>query len=124
MLIKPLTSLTLATASGLLFAASADASPRFTIENTTDSKVEVDIFNGDDAVCYSHAKDGKILPGKTKSFGCKGNGKGRCKVKLYSNYRPICRDERDTCDGKAIKLQGGSTTKIVVRRDKTGCDIE
>jgi len=60
MLIKPLTHLALAAAAGLLFAASAEASPRFTIENASDDKIKVYIYNGDDTSCNEEAKTKKV----------------------------------------------------------------
>lgn len=124
MLIKPLTHLALAAAAGLLFAASAEASPRFTIENASDDKIQVYIYNGGDTSCETEAKTKMVSPGETESFGCTGNGKGKCKVQFFFDIDQICKSERNTCSGKAIKLDGGSKTKISWNGSKFLCDID
>lgn len=123
MLIKPLTALVLAAAAGLFFTLSAEANPRFKIENATDKKIKVHIYNGDDTVCHTTASQGKVMPGNTKSFGCKGNGKGKCKVKLFSGSKRHCRNDRNTCVGKAIKMPGGSRAKVEIIDDISVCEI-
>lgn len=48
-----------------------------------------------------------------KSFGCKGNGKGKCKIKIVSFDERVCRESQNTCGVHAIKMHAKS--KAVVR---------
>lgn len=123
MLIKSLTGLALASAAGLFFSLSAEANPRFTVENNSDEKIKIFIYNGGDQTCTAAAKTKKVSPGKTESYGCTGNGKGRCKVRFFSETGEICKSERNTCSGKAIKIDGGATAKIT-REGPFVCDID
>ena len=124
MFIKSLAVLTLASMVGLGASFSAEASPRFTIENTSDEKIKIFIYNGDDQTCTAAAKTKKVSPGKTETYGCTGNGKGRCKVRFFSETGEICKSERNTCSGKAIKVDGGSTTTISWIGHTFVCDID
>ncbi|MEL7389344.1 MAG: hypothetical protein AAFN76_06145 [Pseudomonadota bacterium] len=133
MLIRPLISLTLAAMAGLVFTLSAEANPRFKVENTTDSKIDVHIFNGDDTSCHTANVVRTVSSKETKSLGCKGNGKGKCKIKLTSDDGRVCKDSRNTCGRRAIKMQAKS--KAIVRettetdeetgvtKTKTVCEI-
>ena len=104
MLINSFTKLALATAAGLFFTFGAEASPRFTIQNASDDKIKVYIYNGGDRSCTEEAKTKKVSPGKTETYGCTGNGKGKCKVQFFFDIDQICKSERNTCSGKALKL--------------------
>ena len=123
MLIKSSTSLALAAAAGLFFASSAEANPRFTIENTTDQKVRVHVYNGGDVECTSKAKGKTVGPEKTKTFGCTGNGKGKCKLKIYVGPAPICDGQENTCGKTAIKVDGGASVKISRNGYNYRCDV-
>lgn len=122
--IRTFAGLALATAAGLCLTLSAEANPRFTVENASDDKIEIYIYNGDDTQCITEAKTKKISPGETESYGCTGNGKGKCKVKFFYTIDQICRSNRNTCNGKAIKLDGGSKVKISSDNDTFVCDID
>ena len=125
MLIKSLTGLALASAAGLFFSLSAEANPRFTVENSSDEKIKIFIYNGGDQTCTAAAKTKKLSPGKTETYGCTGNGKGRCKVRFFSQVDgEFCKSERNTCSGKAIKVDGGSTTKISWIGHTFVCEID
>ena len=112
MLIKPLISLTLAAMAGLFFTLSAEANPRFKVQNTTDSKIEVFIYNGDDTACHTALVVRQVKGKQTKSFGCKGNGKGKCKIKLSSHEERACKESQNTCSGRAIKMPAGSKAVV------------
>ena len=101
-------------ALGLVFAASptAEASPRFTVANDTKTSVKVLIFNGDDMSCDIVAKKKSLSSGKTNTYGCAGNGKGKCKIVVRTDGHDICDKLTNTCDGDAIKVPDGSTLKI------------
>ncbi|MEL7389342.1 MAG: hypothetical protein AAFN76_06135 [Pseudomonadota bacterium] len=123
MLIRLVTCLVAAIAVGLFFAHSAEASPRFTVENTTWSKVKVKIYNGDDSLCTVNSKTKRVLWRRSKTLVCYGAGKGRCKVQLSISGKQICGSEKNTCDDKAIKLDGGSTIKVSQTGDEYECEI-
>jgi hypothetical protein len=124
MRLKHLTAFVAASLVGLCLTLTAQASPRFTIENASDDKIKVYIYNGDDTSCTEEAKTKKVSPGITETYGCTGNGKGKCKVQFYFDIDQICTKERNTCSGKAIKLDGGSKTKISWNGSKFVCDID
>lgn len=121
---KSLTDLAVAAALALIFAANANANPRFTIQNTSDDKIKVYIYNGGDTSCTEEAKTKPVSPGKTETFGCTGNGKGKCKVQFFFDIDQFCKSERNTCSGKAIKLDGGSKTTVRWEGSKFVCDID
>ena len=119
-----ITHLAVAAAAALCIAATAQASPRFTVENTSDDTIDVHIYSGGDTLCTHEEKTKKVSPGETKTIGCNGNGKGKCKVQFYFDIDQICKSARNTCDGKAIKLEGGATTKISWDGNKFRCAID
>ena len=123
--LKHLAALVAALLIGLCFTLTAQANPRFTIENNLDETVDVTIFNGGDTYCGTHAKAKKVDAGETSSFGCTGNGKGKCKIVLGIDGERICRSKQNTCSGKAIKVKGGKTVVVGEDEDgKTVCEFE
>lgn len=124
MLIRPLISLILAAMAGLFFTLSAEANPRFKVENSTDSKIDVYIYNGDDTACHTAHSVGKLLGGETKSFGCKGNFKGKCKIKLWSYGDRVCTESRNTCSGRAIKMKAKSKAVVSQTVNSETSEIE
>lgn len=125
MFVKSLAVLTLASLVGLGASFGAEASPRFTVENTSDDKIKIFIYNGGDQTCTAAAKTKKVSPGETETYGCTGNGKGKCKVRFFSQIDgEFCKSERNTCSGKAIKLDGGSTTTISWIGHTFVCEID
>ena len=69
----------------LAIAASpaAEASPRFTVANKSDNKLNIHIYNGDDGDCTEPLKTKTASSKETDTYGCQGNGKGRCKIEIY-----------------------------------------
>lgn len=124
---KPLTTLAATIAIGLGFALtaspSAEASPRFTVVNEADASIKILIFNGDDSSCDIYAKKKTISSGKTETYGCTGNGKGRCKIVLRDDGRDICTKLGDTCGEYAIKVEGKSTVKITGKDGQYKCAL-
>lgn len=118
MFVKSLAVLTLASMVGLGASFSAHANSRFTVENNTDKTVDVVVFNGGDTYCGTPAKSKKVDAGKSGSFGCLGNGKGKCKISLGIDGEQICKSDRNTCSKSAIKMDGGST--VTVSRNSKG----
>lgn len=124
MLIKPLAGLLLGIVAGLFSSASAEVSSRFTVENDTDRNLRVRIYNGDDMRCTSHDKQ-KFLPARgTATYGCTSAGESKCKVQFHISNRQICGSEKNACDKRAIKLEGGTTTRISVVDDEYQCEID
>ncbi|MEO1188900.1 MAG: hypothetical protein AAFW60_07490 [Pseudomonadota bacterium] len=104
-------------------APSAQASPRFTVANQGDTKLNVYIFKGDDPFCTLEEKVKAASAGETDSYGCTGNGKGQCKVQLYADGDEICKSNRNTCNKNAIKVSGGRTVTISQDGDKFTCSV-
>lgn len=123
MFIKPLISLSLAVMAGLFFTLNAEANSRFTVENTTWNKVKVEIFNGDDVECSIPAKSKTVYFRKTKTLGCAGGGKGKCKVRISVKGKQLCKSEKKTCSKSAIKMTDGSYVKITKGEDKYECEF-
>jgi len=117
MRLKHLTALVAIPVIGLSFTLTAQANPRFTVENNLDVTVDVTVFNGGDASCSTPAKAKTVDAGKTGSFGCMGNGKGKCKIVLGIDGDRICKSKQNTCSGKAIKVKGGKTVSISENND-------
>ena len=123
MLIKPLISLSVAAIAGLFFTLSAEANSRFTVENTTWNKVKVEIFNGNDVECSIPAKTKTVFFRDTKTLGCVGGGKGKCKVRISVKGKQLCKSEKNTCSKSAIKMTNGSYVKITKGEDKYECEF-
>lgn len=110
-------------AAALVSVPQADASPRFTVKNKTDTKINVYIFKGDDSFCSLEEKMKTASAGETDTYGCSGAGKGQCKVLLKVNGYELCKDSRNTCSKNAIKVPDGATLKISQEDDKASCDV-
>ncbi|MEM9377966.1 MAG: hypothetical protein AAGA72_17235 [Pseudomonadota bacterium] len=96
----------------LIGPQTAQASPRFTVTNDTDTKINVYIFKGDDSVCTWEEKLKSVSPGETDSYGCTGGGNGQCKVQFYAKGGEICTSNHNTCSKNATKVKGGKTVTI------------
>ena len=123
MLSRALTAVFICVFAGFFFTAIAEASPRFTVENTTWNKVKVEIFNGDDTECSITLKPKTVFFRKTKTLGCAGGGKGKCKVRLSIKGKQLCKSEKKTCSKSAIKMTNGSYVKITKAEDKYECEF-
>lgn len=125
MLIRYASAFLLASIVALGLTMGAHANPRFAVENTLDETVDVVIFNGDDSYCGTPAKSKKVKAGERESFGCTGNGKGKCKIVLGIDGQQICKSDRNTCSKNAIKIDGGSSVTIAKNENgKTVCAFE
>ncbi len=105
---------------GVAFAASpvAEASPRFTVQNDSNKKVIVDIYDGGDSVCSLADKTKIASAGETDTYGCNGQGKGRCKVVFTSGDKDICKNLNNTCSKSVAKVKDGAT--VVITRGTNG----
>ena len=61
----------------LITAPVASASPRFTATNSTETKINVYIYAGNDSFCSFEEKLKHLSAGETDQYGCTGGGKGR-----------------------------------------------
>ena len=121
--VTPFSLIALGLVLAMAVAQAAEASPRFTVTNETDAKVNVYIFTGDDAVCTWEEKLKSVSAGETDSYGCTGNGKGQCKVQFYTGGDEICKSDRNTCSRNAIKVDGGSSITIAKQGDAYVCSF-
>jgi hypothetical protein len=125
MLSKPAMTVCLASIIGLGLALSAspsaEASPRFTVANKTNKSLSVDIFNGDDSVCMEASKNKQLSAGETDTYGCAGNGKGRCKIEILKGGDRICKSLSDTCN-TAIKMKDDSI--LYIYKTSSGYDCQ
>lgn len=109
--------------AALLQSQAAFASPRFTVANDTDTKINVYIFKGDDSLCTVEEKLKSLSAGETDEYGCTGNGKGQCKVQFYAYGSEICKDDRNTCNKDAIKVPGKSEITLTKSGDDFYCEF-
>ena len=109
---------------GFAFAASpvAEASPRFTVQNDSDKKVIVDIYDGGDSVCSLADKTKVASAGETDTYGCNGQGKGRCKVVFSSGDKDICKGLNNTCSNTVAKVKDKATVVITREGGKFKCE--
>jgi hypothetical protein len=66
----------------MAFSNAAFANSCFTVRNDTSIKFLTEVYNGDDNVCSSMAKDKWTKPGHSEGIGCAGGGKHRCKINI------------------------------------------
>lgn len=110
--------------SATLLTPAALASPRFTVTNDSDATLTVQIFSGDDTVCTIMEKHKTMAANTAGTFGCTGNGKGKCKIRLYADQKEICKDDRNTCSKHAIKMPGKSEVTVSgTNADSYACEI-
>ena len=103
----------------LLIANQAAANSRFTVQNDSDRKVTIGIFNGDDGTCTVSIKVKSVNSGETESYGCAGGGKHRCKLSFQygSSNSSACDDLYDTCQSQTVKVANGETVVITDLQD-------
>ena len=98
----------------------AFANSRFTVDNQSDGKLTVTIFNGNDATCDIAAKTHHVGAGNKDSFGCEGGGNQRCKVKVQEGGHRACSDLYWECsdqteagsDTMTITIHNGGTLQV------------
>ncbi len=110
----------------LAIAASptAEASPRFTVANKSDNKLNIHIYNGDDRDCTKPLKTKTASSRETDTYGCQGNGKGRCKIEIYKGGYKICKTLQNTCSGGAIIMTDDSIAYIYSTPAGYDCQIQ
>lgn len=102
-------------------AQAAEANSRFKVRNTLEKSIAVVIYNGDDGVCsFSSKLSAKEVGSKgSRSMGCKGGGKHRCKVSIAvaGDTKNPCSDSNDTCDRDALIVPNGHA--LIVETSET-----
>lgn len=114
MLIRPETRLALAAVVGHFLALGAAASPGFTVKNTLKSDVDVYIFYGEEAYCGAHEKHERIRAGKTRTYGCSGDGETKCKIALFVDGNEICQSAHNACSKSMIVMK--NRARVIVRQ--------
>lgn len=104
--------------ASLFLAPFADASSRFTLENDIDKKVNLYIYTGKDSACLIEEKTKSVPAGKSRTFGCSGQGTNQCRVTLIADGSGICKGKRDSCGGTAMRVK--DDTKIIVAHNGSG----
>lgn len=104
MLSRHLLALAIAALTSVFLAQHADANSRFTVTNKTDKLVKVIIYSGGDDHCTYEEKIKTVPSGKSRSFGCVGNGRQRCNVKFKQHGAQVCKINKTTCGLRAIKV--------------------
>lgn len=107
----------------VIVTLKAEASPRFSVANDTDAKINVYIFKGDDSFCTFEEKLKSVSAGETDSLGCTGDGKGQCKVQFYADGDEVCKTDRNTCNKNATKVAGGETVTVTQTGDSFSCSL-
>ena len=125
MLLKHILAPSLLAASVLVFTLDANANSRFTLDNQTNKKLMVLIYNGDDSVCVTSAKSKYVRAGNSNSYGCEGHGNHRCHIRVYHDKSKVCKSPKNACNNSAIRVPDGSTITVSsVGDDKYDCTVD
>ena len=125
MFIKLILAPSLLAASVLMFTFEANANSRFTLDNQTNKKLMVLIYNGDDSVCITSAKSKNVRAGNSNSYGCEGHGNHRCHIRVYHDKSKVCKSPKNACNNSAIRVPDGSTITVSsVGDDKYDCTVD
>ena len=120
MLFRHLAVLIIASTATAFFAMDAAAKPKISVENNSNMRVKVLIYDGDDSVCSAPDQTKTLGAGETKTLKCNGGGTGRCKVQVLLQGKTLCDFERNTCKRKAMIIKNGR--HLAVTRG-SGCRI-
>lgn len=120
MLFRHLTVLAIASTATAFFAMDAAAKPKFSVENNSNKRVKVLIYDGDDSACAAPDQTKGLGAGETKTLKCNGGGTGRCKVQVLLERKTLCEFELNTCKGEAMIVKNGR--HLAVTRG-SGCRI-
>lgn len=121
-------ALRLAAVAALLLAGAsgiAQANSRFEVTNHSSTKLLVQVYNGDDAVCTLPNTVKNVAPYARKTMGCAGGGKHRCKVKVKAQGAEgkACGNTElySSCDGETIAVPDNAL--LTVSSAPTNCQI-
>jgi hypothetical protein len=118
----------LATVVALLIAGApgmVQANSRLEVTNYSSTKIRVQVFNGDDAVCTLPNTVKVVHPYGKETMGCPGGGNQRCKVNIET---PDVSDKAcgntelySTCKGRTIAVPDNAV--LIVSSEYTNCRI-
>jgi len=121
-------ALRLATVVALLIAGApgmVQANSRLEVTNYGSTKLRVQVYNGDDAVCSLPNTVKIVHPYGKKTMGCAGGGNQRCKVNIET---PDVSDKAcgstelySSCKGRAIAVPNNAV--LIVSSEYTNCRI-
>ena len=94
----------------------ASATSHFTVQNNANSSIRLEIYNGDDTMCWQYAKVVHVDGNSSQSVSCTGGGKHRCRVAVSnSTYQ----DEEACVESQDITSSCETTDVINVDDGKT-----
>lgn len=94
----------------------ASATSHFTVQNNSNDKIKLQVYDGDDSICFQEAKDVDVDGNSSKSFSCTGGGKQRCRVAVSNATYD---DEQACVESSSITSGCGSTAVINIDDGKT-----
>lgn len=77
----------------------ASATSHFTVQNNSNDKVKLQIYDGDDNICFQEAKDVDVDGNSSKSISCTGGGKQCCRVAVSV---PVYEDDQACVEASSI----------------------
>ena len=94
----------------------ASATSHVTVQNNSNSKIKLQIFDGDDTVCLADAKSVDVDGNSSQSISCTGGGKQRCRVAVSNATYD---DDQACVESENITSSCGTTAVINVDDGKT-----
>ena len=94
----------------------ASATSHFTVQNNSNSTIKLEIYDGNDTMCWQDAKVVHVDGNSSKSISCTGGGKHRCRVAVSNATYD---DEQACVESENITSGCGSTAVINVDDGKT-----
>jgi len=107
----------------------ASATSQFTVKNNSNSTIKLEIYDGDDTMCWQDAKTVHVDGNSSQSISCTGGGKHRCRVAVSNaTYQDeeACVESQDitsSCETTAvINVDDGKT--LVIESNWNYCAIQ
>jgi hypothetical protein len=107
----------------------ASATSTFKVQNNCNSTIKLEIYDGDDTMCWQSAKVVHVDAYSSQSVSCTGGGKHRCRVAVSnSTYQDdeACVESQDitsSCENQAvINVDDGKT--LVIESNYDYCAIQ
>ena len=107
----------------------ASATSTFKVQNNCNSTIKLEIYDGDDTMCWQSAKVVHVDGNSSQSVSCTGGGKQRCRVAVSnSTYQDeqACVESTNitsSCENQAvINVDDGKT--LVIESNYNYCAIQ
>ena len=107
----------------------ASATSHFTVQNNCNSTIKLEVYDGDDTMCWQSAKVVHVDGNSSQSVSCTGGGKQRCRVAVSnSTYQDdqACVESTNitsSCENQAvINVDDGKT--LVIESNYNYCAIQ